>query len=95
MTNRERANLGREAMAAYTKVAYPIRTPEECGAPTVEAGIGGARVAEDTDAQTILLDLLGDLMWYAKAVGLDFDADLNRAEAHFSVEESSGWDEDC
>ena len=41
---------------------------------------------KDEDSQTVLVDLLADLMHWAEAVGVDFDGALEWAAQHFTWE---------
>ncbi len=96
MTNRERAKAARLALAAFTMDVFGRRTPEELGAPSVDEGIGGATVTEETDAETMVYDLIAGLHHYCDAVGLDWDGQIARAEYHYDEEKFVGsWDEDC
>jgi hypothetical protein len=94
MTNTDRAKAAREAIAAFTELTYNRRTPEELGAPDVDAGLDGERVTVETDAVTMVGDLICDLGHYCRAVGIDYDAELERAALHYSEERELGWDEE-
>lgn len=98
-TNTDRANWAREAVATFTALTYGGRTPEELGAPTVAEGLGtghggSVRTPQDTDAYTIVSDLITDLGHYCRAVGLDFDDQVERAYRHLREEITLGWDEE-
>ncbi len=94
MTNIERANAARNAVEALTLTTYAGRTPEALGAPTVEEGIAGARVQVDSDAETMIGDLLCDLRHYCRAIGLDWDAQIDKADWHYAEESQLDWDEE-
>jgi hypothetical protein len=99
MTNRERAQRVRDALATWTVRGYAGRTPEECGLPSVDEGIAGGKYSPkvegmDDDGFIVVQDFLCDLMHYCDAVGLDFDGQLNRAEYHYSEEVTEPWDEE-
>jgi hypothetical protein len=94
MTNSDRAVAARRALATFTIQVYGNRTPEDLGAPTVDDGVDGERVEPDTDAETMVADLICDLGHYCRAVGLDYQEQLDRAAMHYHEEEPLGWDEE-
>lgn len=81
-------------MAAFTVATYGGRTPEVLGAPTVAEAIAGAKVEPDTDADTMVADLICDLGHYCRAIGLDYVEQLDRAQMHYEVERRLGWDDE-
>jgi hypothetical protein len=98
-TNTDRASWAREAVATFTDITYGGRTPEELGAPTVDEGLGtghagSVRTHQETDAYTMISDLICDLGHYCRAIGLDWDDQVERAQRHLREEITLGWDEE-
>lgn len=96
-TNRVRAKWARDALGSFTLRVYNGRTPEELGAPHVDAGITAAgrdTIPEDCDARTMLGDLLSDLHHYCRAVGLSWESAIADANFHYRQERALGWDEE-
>lgn len=94
MNNRERAEAARAALAAYTAETYGGRSPEALGAPTVDEAIEGQRPDQDTDIQTAVYDLIGDLHHYCTAIGFDWDEQVDMADHHYQTESRLAWDEE-